>query len=528
MPDSLSDLLAREADARIAGAVVPSVDEIHRRAELPSRAVRRRRISWLAPVVAAACVIALVLGVAQLPSLKHREAAQTAVIPPAPTLEPVVPPLVVRQRLGAPFGHLNGPPVASAQTLAVSPTKKNGRALRTVAVVTPHTLDRNGNPRVNRCRYTYTEPGTPVFSGRCDWALPVELYPTEAALTLEVKGGPGQTWLQGTAPAGTAAVLLRGPGRKQVVVAVGDPGASWSHRPFYVVWRDRIGTDLIAVDRKGHALGRARLPSETITHRPGDSEIGTVETPMGMWDKFGPRTCTFPSPGSAPATASPCKPTSATPPARIDVLARYVISDTVTLFRYGLISGDHRCVIDGVRDYRPDALPVGGGGGGGGCGSAPPGPGEKILTGRSFSAGTGKPEEQLLTGEALRGTVRIRLSAPGVKTLEIRAYDGGERWQHRAYFIAPWPSAPHTRVQAIGRDGQVLASTISRGMNPRAFDADFLEAEAQCMERRGIKVTRTAQGHGVPPMYGFERGSLTNEQMRTAQEACEDEAARTS
>src|SRR4051794_23296146 len=173
----LREILGREADARLAGAVIPAVSDLHRRVELPARA-DRRHTSWLAPVIAAAAVVALVIGVAQLPSLKHDAGEQTAVIPPAPKLGPVVPPLVVRQRLGAPPGHLNGPAVTSAQELAISPPNKDGVRLRTVAVVTPHSPDQKGNPRVNRCRYTYTAPGTPVFNGRCDWALPVDLYPT--------------------------------------------------------------------------------------------------------------------------------------------------------------------------------------------------------------------------------------------------------------------------------------------------------------------------------------------------------------
>jgi hypothetical protein len=523
MPDSLRDVVVRSADARVAGAGIPPVEQIHRRVELSSRAPRRRP-GWLAPLVAATCVIALVVGIAQLPSLKHDAGEQPAVIPPAPTLSAVVPPLVVRQRLGAPPGHLNGPAVASAQTLAISPPNGAGVRLRTVAVITPHSPDSKGSPRVNRCRYTYTAPGEPVFNGRCDWALPAELYPTDDPLTLEVHGGPGQTWLQGTAPAGTAAVLLRSPGRKQVVVAVGDPGASWNHRPFYVVWRARIGTDLIAVDRKGHVLGRTHLPSDDVRHRSGDPELGTVETPLGLWSNFGITHCAMPSPGGPSPTASPCKREAPPHPARTDLLARYRINDTVTLLHYGFVAGSQRCESDVVRDYGPEAQAGGGGGGGCGPSSSPPRQ-EPIQTGRSFSAGTGKPEEQIISGSALRGTVRIRLSATGHKTVEIRAYDGGERWQHRAFFIAPWPSAPHTRVEALDRNGKVLAMTISRGMNPRAFDANYLEAEATCMERRGVKVTRTPQP-GNAPAYSFERGSLTDDQMRTAQEGCEDEAAR--
>jgi hypothetical protein len=521
MSDVLRELLRDAADARLSATGIPPVSVIHARVELPGR--RPRRTRWLAPVVAAAAVVALVIAVAQLPSL-HREAGEPAVVvPPAPKLVDVVPPLVVRQRLGAPAGHLNGPAVASAETLAVSPDSDEAGRLRTVAVVTPHAPDGKGNPLVNRCRYTYSEPDAAALNGRCDWAVAATLPEPDEALTLEVKGGPGQTWLQGTAPVGTAAVAVRSPGREEVVVAVGDPGESWGHRPFYAVWRDRIATDLIAVDRAGHELGRAHLPSEEATHRAGDPQLGTVETPLDLWERHRPQKCIFPSPGATPPTASPCRPTSTPKPPRVDVLARFEISDTVTLLRYGLIAGEHRCVIDIVRDIGADAQP---GGGGGGCGSGPQTEENPIQAGRSFSAGTGLPQEQILSGTAVRGTVRVRLSASGVKSVVVPAYDGGERWAHRSFFVAPWPSAPHTTVEALGRDGQVLASTISRGLNPRAFDTDFLEAVATCVEKRGMEVVRTPQGHGMAPAYEFRAGTLPADQVRAAQEACEDEADR--
>ena len=525
MSDDVRAVLTRASDARLADAVIPPVSEIHRRAEL-GPALALRRPSWLAPVVAAAAVIALVLGVAQLPSLRQDTDQVAVKIPPAPKLEPVVPPMVVRTRLGAPPGHLNGPPVASAQTLAVAPSRAHGRGLRTVAVVTPHTPDRAGNPRVNRCLYTYSEPDSSELYGRCDWAQPVELETPEQALTLEVHGPPGRTWLQGTAPVNTAAVLLRSPGSKQVAVAVGDPGETWNHRPFYAVWRARVATDLTAVDRSGRVLGRAHLPSDKTRHAPGDPELGTVETPLGLWEHNRPRHCALPPPTPAPTT-SPCKPTTAPRPARTDVLARYEISETVTLFKYGFVAGADRCLVDVVRDYRADAPPPHGGGGGCGYGHRPDRE-EPIEAGRSFSAGTGKPEEQIINGSAPAGTVRLRLSAAGHPSAMIRAYDGGPRWLRRTFFIAPWPSAPHTKVEALGADGQVLATVVSRGLNPRAFDGDYLEALAACMERRGVEVVRTPQGHGMPPAYQFRPGGRSGPQMRALQESCEDEASATS
>jgi hypothetical protein len=479
-------------------------------------------------------VIAVVGGVTQLPVLRDRSA--TVAIPPAPSLERVAPPLVVAKRLGAPAGHLNGPPVPAADTLAVSPARQAGLGLRTVAVVTPHAPHPSGAARINRCVYTYSEPDPRALDGRCDWSVAPGSPADGRTLTVEVHGAPGQTWLAGTAPAGTAAVLLHSRGRKDVVVPVGDPGAQWDHRPFYVVWHARVGTDLTALDRAGHAVSRTRLPSDVISRTSdADPELGTVETPLGLWEQFGERCRTVPGASVPSGTASGESASRACPPGmvretaprpkRIDVLARYRVSDTVTLFRYGLISVRLRCTVEVVRDYSEGAVA---GGGGGGCGSLATIPGAPpIGVGRSYSAGTGKPQEELINGSAPPGTVRIRLSAAGQATKVVRAYDGGDRWQHRAYFLTPWPSAPATRVVALGRDGQALASVVTRGLNLRAFDTDVLEAQATCMERRGIVVVRTPQGHGNAPAYEFKPGSLSAAQMRTAQDACEDEALRT-
>jgi hypothetical protein len=536
MPNDLRAVLAREADARIAGEPVPPIGGIHHR--VPAQLSPQPRRLWPAPGLAVAAVIAVAAGVAQLPAL-HDDPARPAAIPPAPKLEPVAPPLVVAKRLGAPAGHLNGPPVASADTLAISPVRQDGLGLRTVAVVTPHAPDAAGRPRVNRCLYTYSEPDPMAMHGRCDWSVQPGLPVAADTLSLEMDGGPGQTWLAGTAPAGTAAVLLHSTGREDVVVPVADSGPAWDHRPFYVVWRSRTGTDLTAVDRAGHALARARLPSDVISRNsPADPELGTVETPLGLWERFGNQ-CRF-RPGSPPPTGPARTSTqtapgtcpagmerdTAAPPARVDVLASFRVSKTMTLFRYGLIAGQLRCTLEVVRDYGADAQP---GGGGGGCGTGvPAAQAPPIDAGRSYSAGTGQPQEQLINGSAPRGTVRVRLSAPGYPTRVIRAYDGGERWQHRSYFLAPWPSGPATRVEAMGNDGQTLATVVTRGLNLRAFDADFLEAEATCMERHGVEVVRTPQGPGVPPAYAFNPGSLPAHKMRSTQDSCEDEANRTS
>jgi hypothetical protein len=84
-----------------------------------------------------------------------------------------------------------------------------------------------------------------------------------------------------------------------------------------------------------------------------------------------------------------------------------------------------------------------------------------------------------------------------------------------------------TRITAYDAGGRIVATTLDRGLNPHAFDADYLAAQAACMESKGFLVTTRAQGKGVPPAYQFAPGSLSDAQARAAQDACEAVAAKT-
>lgn len=501
MSDLLRSALTEEADRRLAGAAVPPVGAVHAR----MRRVSRRQHAWGAPTVAALVVIALALGTAySLHPLTNRT-TPAVVVPPAPKLGSIIPPLVVRTRLGAPSGHVNGPAVPAADVLAVSPTRQDGLFLRTVGVERPHsTPDAQGRPRVERCVYTYTDPGAAVLEGGCDWTAPVTPRASATPVTVQMLGAPGRTWLRGSAPAGTAAVLLRAGAHKDRVVATAAAGPAWGEQPYYVAWWPRTGTDVIALDRTGHELGRTRLPSDVAVRRaPGDPELGTMETPLDA-HRF-----------------IPMGLTDVVPPSRVDLLARTRLSDTVTLMTIGYQVAGTACWSTYVQDYggAPAAT-----GGDLACGAVNQKPQTGIGVQRSYHSGAGKPQEQQLTGSAPPGTVRIRLSSVGRTSASFRAYDGGSRWQHRAYFIASWPSAAATRIEAFDREGRLLATTADRGLNPHAFDADYLTAQASCLRRAGAIVTETPQGHGTPPAYSIAPGQLSAAQMRAAEDACETEA----
>jgi hypothetical protein len=448
MPELLRDVLVEAADRRLAGHAVPAVHDVHVRASRRTRPPRRR-LGWAAPAVAVVVVVAIALGTVYfLRPLAHR-ATPAVVVPPAPKLGTVVPPLVVRQRLGAPFAHVNGPAVPAAKLLAVSPTASEGLRLRTVGIARPHsTPDAQGRPRVERCVYTYSDPGAAVLQGSCDWTAPAVPREPGSPVTVEMLGRPGHTWVRGTAPVGTAAVLLRAPRHKDVVVATAVAGADFGQRPYYVAWWPRTGSDVVALDVKGHALGRTRLPSDVATHRTAsDPELGTMELPLDAREPFTLRR------------------REVVPPDRVDVLARTTLSDTVTLLTLGFTVDGMTCQFGYVQDYSGGPSR---GRGASSCSPSLPQPQTDIGVSRSYVLGTGRAAEQQLAGSAPAGTVRIRLTSVGRPSESIRAYDGGARWQHRAFFIAAWPSGAATRLAAYDDKGALVATSADRGLNPQA------------------------------------------------------------
>jgi hypothetical protein len=515
MPDGLHALLNDRADALVAGQPVPPVAVVYRR-QRPRPGVTARRWGVIAPIVVAVAVLAVVGGT-RLIAAAPKPAAPAVVVPPPPTLGVVVPPVAVREKLGAQGGHSAGPAVPEADALALSQPAADGTVLRTVGVVRPiPTPDGDGNARVDRCTATYSDPGDGVLHGRCLWGSPA--VPEQAAwpVTVESRGTGDAAWVSGTAPVGTAAVVLRSPGREQLVVATADPGPQWQHRPFYAAWWPRTGTDIVAVDATGKELGRGRLPSDQPT-RAGDDdpELGTIETPLDLRDRMGPFQRATPT----------SRPADVPPPARMDVLAMLRLDDTTTLFTLGDADGTgRRCVFTYLQDLSGENKPSGGASA---CGGKPQGAIEPlpIQAMRSYSAGTGEPQEQLLEGSAPHGTATLRLAAAGVTTREVKAFDGGARWDGRAYFIAPWPSAPTTRVTALGADGRVIVTQVVRGMNPKAFDDRYLAEQAACMERAGATVIRHEQEKSSPA-YEFRLGRIDPARMRQATEDCEDAADR--
>ena len=513
MSDRLHALLSDEADARVADAQVPPVAIVYARRR--PRPAHRRRWGVMAPVAVAAAVLVVAAGAQLIASPPSDPTPASVVVPPPPRLGVVVPPLQVREKLGAQGGHSAGPAVPSGDALAVSQPSADGEVLRTVGVVRPLAVpDGEGRPRVDRCVSTYSDPGVGTLHGYCRWGGPADPETESHSVTLQIVGPPGATWVSGTAPEGTAAVVLRSPGLEQVVVATADPGPQWQHRPFYVAWWPRAGTDVVAVDAAGKELGRRRLPSDQPS-RSGDEDpqLGTIETPLELQDRTGPI-----------HRNSPHAPLGrAAPPTRLDVLAMLRLDATKTLFTLGYVNGSTQCITTYVQNLSGDAQSSGGGGS---CGGPRPDASQQppIQAARSYSAGTGKPEEQLLEGSAPAGTVTIRLAASDAAAREFPAFDGGGRWDRRAFFIAPWPSAPTTRVTALGADGQVLATTSVRGLNPHAFDEDFLAAQAACMQRAGAVVLRHPQPSS-PPAYEFRHGRIKPADMGRVTENCEDAAA---
>ena len=518
MPDPLRSMLNDEADRRVADEPVPPVSVIRGRAaeqrpRMPRGPVVSRLMpALLVPVMVAALVSGMVVGVQQLRPVREVQPA-VVVPPPPPVLGVVVPPVTVRKRLGAAFGHSTGPPVATADLLAVSPVPQGSLTLKTVGVVKARPKDAHVPRRVDRCLVTYTDPGARDVKGECLPAFPA-VDPTPAgSVTLAILGPPGQTWLSGTAPVGTAAVVFRSEGQAEMTVPTGDPGKAWSNRPHYAAWWPRTATDLVAVGQDGRELGRTRLPSDVpVRSSPDDPELGTLEPPLDFAKTHLDRR-------RSPWLTGPVD--------RLDVLARLPLGG-VTVWKFGLVQGDNCSIFDFVQDLSGDGRLLGSGGGG-----CPPSRlsgdadiGGPINHSRSWSEGTGQPHEQLISGYAPPGTRRIRLSAPGLASREIPAYDGGTRWENRSYFTAAWPSDVATTITALDGNGSTLATVDSKRLNLRASEPDHQAAVASCMESQGVKVVRTPQPGGAGPSYEFKHGHLGKDRRSQLDELCERAADR--
>lgn len=497
MPDRLHALLNAEADRRVAGEAVPPVSSVGVRrvagegvptaSSVRVRRVSGRRSSGLriaGPMLAAAAaVVAIVLVAGQLAGPRP---PSKLVIETPPQLGAVAPAAAAATRLGAPPGHVNGPAVTTGDLLAVSPSALDGQRLRMVGAVRDST--RAG--LVDRCTAVTTEPAGTLLDSSCDWSLKPDLNRLNR-LSVDPHGPGERTWLSGTAPNGTAAVLLRPDGREQVQVPTAPGKGRWGESVHWVAWGPVEAADVVAVNANGAELAHTRLPSTTVREAgAGDPEQGTIETPtqVRQFAEFMPDQSRFGRPGLRV-------------PDRVDVLAREQVEPGVTVYLVGYTDGKQQCTVSYVVDTTLTDL-NGGGGGGGGCGSMGPS-GSPLVSlpggpafglGRSFVAGSGRPSEQLLTALLPRGTTRLRLSAPGVGAKVVLAHDAGSRWGHVSYALTAWPSKPETMGKALAADGSVIATSADDGLDERNWDPKVLEAQSRCLERAGIKVERLQGG----------------------------------
>lgn len=506
MPDPLGELLRAEADRLVADEQIPPVDGLRERRGRPS-ATR-----LLAPALAAAAVVGLVLGVQQVTG--YQAGDEPAVRPSPAALVRIVPPTVVRTRLGAPSGHVNGPAVAAADQQAASAPGPGGLVLRTVAAARPsRRIDPQGEPLVDRCRYTYSDPGLRVLHGRCDWGVNLLVERPPGGVTVEQRRASGRPYLLGTAPRGTAGVVLRSPGRPQVLVPVADPGPDWADRPAWVAWTSSRVTDVVALDRDGRELARVHVPSDVpVRTSPDDPQLGTVEVPLIVRERVE---------RSVPSAAQGGGREVHIVGKRADVLVRVDLGGGLVLSTYGVRTTDRSsCVVD-VSTAADGSQPASGSTS---CGPSRVQPGQqRIEAGRSYSAGTGAPGEQTINGTAPAGTVRVRLHAAGSPGREVPAFGSGPRWGSRAYFAADWPSRPHTTVSALAADGRVLGTVVVRGLDPHSFDADVLERVAACLTRQGVQVVRHPQPAGGPA-YEYRYGAVGPVRGQRLTDTCEDEA----
>lgn len=501
MSDPLIDRLRQAADELVAAERVPAPHAV-----LPTTPRTPRARRWL-PVLAAAAALVVAVGAQQIATLDRD---RRVVIPPPPALGPLTPPLPVAKALGASGGHREGPPVGDAEQLAVAPREKDGLLLRTVGVERPREKpDPQGRPLVDRCVYTYADPSDGAPVGRCEHARPAAAGRV-TQVSVRMHGAPERTFVTGTAPPDTAAVLLRAPDRDDLVIATAVASPAWAEQVFFTAWWPRVETQVVALGQDGSELSASVLPSGK-PERGGedDPELGTLlVNPAADGVRF-------------PDGRRQMSRSREEQAVRADVLARLEMGPHVTRYLLGHTTEDGgRCTTEYVQDHSGDPDARWGGGGGCGRGVLPTG----INVSRSFLAATGgRPAEHLLSGSAPAGTTRILLSSPGIPDVEVQAFSAGPRWDELSYFIAAWPSANATTITAFAADGNKLAVATDKGMSPNAFDARYLEAYADCLERGGVEVTRHPQGGGGGPAYEYGRGDLSAEQLADLERACEAE-----
>lgn len=91
------------------------------------------------------------------------------------------------------------------------------------------------------------------------------------------------------------------------------------------------------------------------------------------------------------------------------------------------------------------------------CGAEPEDPVTAYRSTSRIIAGT-------ISGHVPVETVSVRISAPGLVTREVAAYKGGERNGGLSYYVSAWSYDTAARVEALDRNGNVIAATTSPGL----------------------------------------------------------------
>jgi hypothetical protein len=74
------------------------------------------------------------------------------------------------------------------------------------------------------------------------------------------------------------------------------------------------------------------------------------------------------------------------------------------------------------------------------------------------ASGSGVENGAMLTGTLPRGAELVRIDAKGREPVYLRAYDAGEKWQHRHFFVVNLPLVRPTTVTGLDASGRALDS----------------------------------------------------------------------
>jgi hypothetical protein len=69
---------------------------------------------------------------------------------------------------------------------------------------------------------------------------------------------------------------------------------------------------------------------------------------------------------------------------------------------------------------------------------------------------------EAISGMAPAGSASVLLTASDGRSLSVRVYSAGGRWQGRGFYAGAWPTDQLTRVDALDRTGKLLATATSQ------------------------------------------------------------------